>query len=233
MFYDPNISIEAENKLYTLVQRKSIPEHIKLFEMLCSEAGVIPINLVKTFLHSLKEEVHRKIAEVAADTGNESLLKEYPKIKAWLLGYHSRQTTKYSSFRTNPGFSGQHSSAGNRYRADSTFSSHSGHSGVTPMDLSVIETTVLKDMDPDARGIFIATCKSQGRCYGCGSKNHMISDCATRLNKGESTSYLYSITDMKTPSTTSFVTELTISSRKIKVLVDTGAHISHLHCISR
>ena len=214
MFYDPNIRIEAENKLYTLVQRKTIPEHIKLFEMLCSEAGVAPETLVKTSLHSLKEEVHRKIAEVAADTENPKLMEEYPKIKNWLLGYHSRLNTKYSSFRPNPGFSHQNS----RGRFESSASTQPN---VVPMDLSVVETTVLKDMDPDARGLFISTCKSQGRCYGCGSKGHLIATCAARINKADS-AYLFSISSIKRTKG-AFVIEISLSGRIVNALVDSGA----------
>ena len=213
MFYDPNIRIEAENKLYTLVQKKSIPEHIKRFEMLCSEAGVIPADLVRTFLHSLKEEVHRKLAEVAADTGNNALISDYAKIKHWLLGYHSRQNTKYSNFRTYPGF------VSGRTRTDSSASSSGG---VAPMDLSVIETVVLEKMDPEARTLFINTCRAQGRCYGCGSKGHLIAECGMRINKGTNDSYLFSTVYAGAPRI-SFMMPIVIGGQTVSALVDTGA----------
>jgi hypothetical protein len=144
------------------------------------------------------------VEQVSEESCRPTLLTSYTDLKKFLLGHEARNAR---SAGIQPFFKF-------RNRSD-TLSSESTSSGVVPMNIELIETTVLSNMDPKAKKTFISACKGNGLCYG---SDHQIVSCPHRIKVDEA--YFCSITFQEDAS---FRFPLQIAGEVWSVLVDTGA----------
>ena len=90
MFFDRNSIRNASHKFFKLEQRKSIPEHIREFELLAAKANLVPEAHFNTFFYSLRDSVRARVETVAEEAQRPRLLTDYGQLKEFLLGLDAR-----------------------------------------------------------------------------------------------------------------------------------------------